>query len=87
LADKVIHTFELGLIHEAQGHYQKAGEHFSAVLKEDPANPTLMAALERVTSKPTEPVDLSTLSKLVEQWISLVLLRQRLAILGRNLNA
>jgi hypothetical protein len=87
LADKLIHTFELGLVHEAQGHYKKAAAHFSGALKKDPGNQTLIEALDRVASKSTESADLSSLSGLVEQWVSLVLLNRRLAILGRNLEA
>ncbi len=87
MAGKVICTFELGLVHEAQGHYQKAGAHFSGALESDPGNPVLISALERVTSRQAEPVDLSCLSGLVERWVSLAVLRQRLTILGRSLDA
>lgn len=87
MADQLIHTFELGLIHEAQGYYEKAAAHFSGALKRDPGNQSLIEALDRVASKSTESPDLSSLSGLVEQWVSLVLLNQRVAILGRNLEA
>ncbi|ACN15806.1 TPR repeat family protein [Desulforapulum autotrophicum HRM2] len=87
MADREIYTLELGLVHEAQGHYKKATAHFSGALKNDPGNQILISALDRVASRHKDSADLSALSGLVEQWVSLVLLSQRLAILGRNLDA
>lgn len=89
MANNTIHTLELGLIYEEQGYHEKAREHFAGALKKDPENKTLVEGLERVSAREKERKtevdnfsDLSRLSTLAEEWVSLVFLKRRLASFG-----
>lgn len=82
LIDNNINTLELGRIYEEQGYLKKAAAHFSGALKKDPGNLILIEALDRVNTRktnPTDSIDRSSLSGIIEQWVHLVILRQRAA--------
>lgn len=82
MTETSIHTAELGRLYEEQGFYEKAREHFGAVLAKEPDNPLLMAALERVSAR-TETADgMSRLTGLVDRWVRLIFLKRRMALLG-----
>lgn len=92
MTDSVIYTSELGRVFEEQGYFKKAGNHFSGALKNDPENPILIEALGRINAKKNDSIDfssdlssdLSSLSGILEQWVHLVLLRQRAARLAHK---
>ncbi|MDY0221069.1 MAG: tetratricopeptide repeat protein [Desulfobacterium sp.] len=82
MTDSDIHTLELGRVYEEQGYLKKAADHFSGALKNDPENSILIKSLDRINTKrsdPTDPIDRSSLSGIIEQWVYLVVLRQRAA--------
>ncbi|MCP4115941.1 MAG: tetratricopeptide repeat protein [Desulfobacteraceae bacterium] len=76
-----IHTAELGRLYEEQGYYEKAGEHFGAVLANDPDNPLLREAVERVSARTNGADGMAGLTGLVERWVSLLFLKRRAALL------
>ena len=83
MTDIKIHTLELGRVYEEQGYFKKAADHFSGALNADPENPTLIEALDRISvkkndvSNPIESIERASLSGIVEQWVRLLILRQR----------
>jgi len=82
VTDTSTHTAELGRLYEEQGYYQKAREHFGAVLAKDPDNLFIKVALERVSDRTEAADEMSRLTGLVDKWVRLLLLKRRVALLG-----
>ena len=82
MTETSIHTAELGRLYEEQGYYEKAREHFGAVLANDPDNPLLREAVERVSARTEAADETSRLTGLVDKWVRLLLLKRRVALLG-----
>ncbi|MEA1968314.1 MAG: hypothetical protein U9N77_08845 [Thermodesulfobacteriota bacterium] len=74
------YTFELALLYEEQGVYEKALEYYKALLKESPLKAELSDAVERVKgllARQTEVTAKNRLSELFEEWVELLLIKQR----------
>ena len=82
MTETSIHTAELGRLYEEQGYYEKAREHFGAVLASDPDNLFLREAVERVSARAKGADDTARLTGLVDRWVSLLFLKRRVALLG-----
>ena len=84
MTDSETRTLELARVYEEQGYFKKAADHFSGLLKNDPENPVLIQALDRINVNKTDSNDFSSLSGIVEQWVYLVMLRQRVERLAHK---
>ena len=75
------HTLELARLYENQGYYRQAYENYSSLLAEDENNVELSKAVQRMKSK-LKNLDNGEkiIEKLFEEWISLLILKKKLAM-------
>lgn len=75
------HTLELARLYENQGYYSMAYENYASLLAKDENNVELSKAVQKMKSKMANPVNAEkTIEKLCEEWISLLILKKKLAM-------
>jgi len=75
------HTLELARLYENQGYYSLALENYSSLLAKDENNVELTKTVQRMKSKIENPDNAEKrIEKLCEEWISLLILKKRLAM-------
>ncbi len=75
------HTLELARLYEEQGHYSKALENYSFLLRHNRNNEKLSEAVERMKSKikrENEGNEEKRIKELFEEWINLLILKKKL---------
>jgi len=87
------YTYELGHLYETQGYYEKAMVHYRALQSTDPDDTKITEAVKRIedvlgekTEDPESQTDEKQASSaLFERWASLVVMKQRVALLKNAL--